>query len=160
MKVAHNTVVRFHYVLSDPDGREIERSSPERPVLALVGHRNLIAGLEQALMDQEPGATISATVEPEQGYGPRRDNLVQRVPKKYFREPARLKPGMTTVLSTKQGPRPVTVQKVGMSVVDVDLNHPMAGRTLVFQVELLDVRAADEAEIAHGHVHGDGGHQH
>src|SRR5690606_14351418 len=85
MKVAHNTVVRFHYVLSDPDGREIERSSPERPVLALVGHRNLIAGLEQALMDQEPGATISATVEPEQGYGPRRDNLVQRVPKKYFR---------------------------------------------------------------------------
>ena len=160
MKVAHNTVVRFHYVLSDPDGNEIERSSPERPIAALVGHGNLVAGLEQALMDQEPGATVSATVPPEQGYGARRDNLVQRVPKKYFREPARLKPGMTTTVQTKNGPRAVTVQKVGMSVVDVDLNHPMAGRTLVFQVELLDVRAADASEIAHGHVHGDGGQQH
>ena len=160
MKVAPNTVIRFHYTLSDPSGTEIERSSPDKPVTALVGHRNLVAGLEQALMDQEPGATVTATLTPDQGYGERKDNLVQRVPKKYFRDPARLKPGMGTVLSTKNGPRPVTVQKVGMSVVDVDLNHPMAGRTLVFQVELLDVRAADDAEVAHGHVHGSDGHQH
>lgn len=160
MKVAHNTVIRFHYTLSDPSGTELESSRGGKPVAALVGHRNLITGLEQALIDQEAGATVRVTVPPEQGYGARQDNLLQRLPKKYFKDAGRLRPGMTTVLSTREGPRPVTVHKVGMSVVDVDLNHPMAGRTLVFEVELLEVRAAAHEEVSHGHVHGDGGHQH
>jgi FKBP-type peptidyl-prolyl cis-trans isomerase SlyD len=69
-------------------------------------------------------------------------------------------PGATVVLRTNQGPRMVVVQKVGMSVVDVDLNHPMAGKTLKFDIEVVDVREANAEEIAHGHAHGDGGHKH
>jgi FKBP-type peptidyl-prolyl cis-trans isomerase SlyD len=54
----------------------------------------------------------------------------------------------------------VTIEKVGMSVVDVDLNHPMAGKDLHFEVEIVEVREASAVELEHGHVHGDGGHQH
>ena len=68
--------------------------------------------------------------------------------------------GVTVMLQTQQGPRPVTVQKVGMSVVDVDLNHPMAGKDLSFDIEIVEIRDATQEELAHGHVHGDGGHHH
>ena len=86
-------------------------------------------------------------------------NLTQRVPKKHFKG-VRLVPGMQTVLSTNFGPRAVTVQKVGMSVVDVDLNHPMAGKDLSFEIEVVEVREASAEELEHGHVHGEGGHEH
>jgi FKBP-type peptidyl-prolyl cis-trans isomerase SlyD len=67
---------------------------------------------------------------------------------------------MQVILNTSHGQRAVTIQKVGMSVVDVDLNHPMAGKALHFDITIVDVRAASEEELAHGHVHGDGGHHH
>jgi FKBP-type peptidyl-prolyl cis-trans isomerase SlyD len=67
---------------------------------------------------------------------------------------------MQVILPTQMGQRAMTVLKVGISVVDVDMNHPMAGKTLCFAVELLDVRDATDEEKAHGHAHGDGGHQH
>jgi FKBP-type peptidyl-prolyl cis-trans isomerase SlyD len=63
-------------------------------------------------------------------------------------------------MPTPQGQRAMTIQKVGMSVVDVDLNHPMAGKTLDFDVEVLDVRSATEIELQHRHAHGDGGVEH
>src|SRR3546814_15166692 len=67
---------------------------------------------------------------------------------------------MQVVLNTNFGPRAVTIQKVGMSVVDVDLNHPMAGKDLHFDIEVVDVREASQEEVEHGHVPGDGGHEH
>ena len=105
------------------------------------------------------GDTFEVTVTPEEAYGERREGLVQRVPRKHFKG-AKLTPGMQVVLPTDQGQRAMTVKKVGISVVDVDLNHPMAGKTLNFEVEILDVREATPEEISHKHVHGEGGHQH
>jgi len=99
------------------------------------------------------------TVLPEQAYGERRDGLVQRLPRKHFKN-QKLSVGMQIVVPTQMGPRPVTVEKIGLSVIDVDLNHPMAGKTLQFDVEVMDVRTASAEEIGHGHVHGDGGVQH
>ena len=82
------------------------------------------------------------------------------MPKKYFRDAEQLQPGMTTMLNTKDGRQQMaTVIKVGSSVIDVDLNHPMAGKTLTFAVEITDVREPTAEELAHGHVHGAGGHQ-
>ena len=72
----------------------------------------------------------------------------------------RLEAGMQVILQTNFGPRAVTIQKVGMSVVDVDLNHPMAGKDLRFAIEIVDVREASAEEVEHGHVHGEGGHHH
>ena len=67
---------------------------------------------------------------------------------------------MIAILQTEQGPRQVVVVKPGLSQVVVDTNHPLAGRELTFNVEILDVRAATEEELAHGHAHGVGGHNH
>lgn len=160
MQVEKNRVVRFHYVLSDADGGVIERSGSDQPLAVLWGSGGLIAGVERALEGKQAGDHIEVTVDAAEGYGERRDDLVQRVPKKYFRDGDRLRPGQVTQLQTKQGPRAVTVLKVGMSVIDVDGNHPLAGRTLNFAIDVVDVRDAEPEEIAHGHVHGHGGVEH
>lgn len=159
MKIEKNRVVRFHYTVSEPGQAPVETSRDRDPMAILVGHGNIIPGLEAAMMDKAEGDSFEVTVGPEEAYGERRDNFVQRVPKKHLRN-ARVRPGDQIVLETSMGPRAVTVVKVGATVVDVDLNHPMAGKTLQFQVEIVGVREAEQVEIEHGHVHGDGGVQH
>ena len=160
MKIEKDRVVRFHYTVSEV-GQEPIESSKDRgePLAILIGHNNIIPGLEKALMDKEAGENISVDVPAAEAYGERRDGLTQRIPKKHFGT-TKVAVGQQVVLQTNFGPRAVTVLKVGLSVVDVDLNHPMAGKDLHFDVEIVEVREASEEEIAHGHVHGDGGHQH
>lgn len=160
MQAEKDKVVCFHYRLSDTDGVEIESSHEREPMAVLHGHGGIIPGLEEAMAGCSAGDKFDVEVTPEQGYGVRREDYVQRVAKKYFRDPDQLKPGMATLLQTKDGPRSVSVLKVGSSVVDVDLNHPMAGRTLKFAIEITDVRDATPEEMAHGHAHGSGGHAH
>ena len=162
MQVAKNTVVAIHYTLTGDDGQVIESSRVAgRPIEALIGHGGIIPGLESALIDHAAGDRVEVAVDPAEAYGDRREDQVQRVPKKYFRDSNRLKPGMITNLAMKEGgQRTVTVVKVGSSVVDVDLNHPLAGLKLHFDVEIVSVREASAEEIAHRHVHGKGGVQH
>ena len=107
---------------------------------------------------REAGDSFQATVPAAEAYGERREGLSQRIPKKHFGA-QKLEPGMQVVLQPTSG-RAVTIEKVGMSVVDVDLNHPMAGKDLDFDIEIVEVREASEEELAHGHVHGEGGHHH
>jgi FKBP-type peptidyl-prolyl cis-trans isomerase SlyD len=161
MKAEKNSVVRFHYALADENGAQIESSHGGEPLTVLLGHGGIIAGVDEALVGHEAGDKLDVTVTPEKGYGERRDGLTQRVPKKYFRNADKLKPGMQTVLNVQGGgQRLVTVQKIGSSVIDVDLNHPMAGRTLKFAIEVVDVREGSAEEREHGHAHGPGGHEH
>ena len=159
MKIEENSVVRFHYSVCEPGQTAIESSRDREPLAILIGHGNIIPGLETAMKGREAGDKFDVTVEPADAYGERRDGLIQRVPRKHFKG-AHLAPGMQVVLPTAMGPRAMTVHKVGMSVVDVDLNHPMAGKTLSFDVEILDVREATGEEKEHGHVHGEGGVEH
>jgi len=161
MKIEANKVVSFHYTVNDGSPEPVD-SSRERgePLAVLIGHNNIIPGLEKALIGRETGDRFEVTVTPDEGYGPRREDFTQRVAKKYFEDAEHLKPGMTTVLNTREGgPRQVTVSKVGSSVIDVDLNHPLAGKTLTFDIEITDVRDAAAEEIAHKHVHA-AGHSH
>jgi FKBP-type peptidyl-prolyl cis-trans isomerase SlyD len=159
MKIEKDRVVRFHYAVSEAGQEALENSREGEPLAILFGHGNIIPGLEKALEGHEAGDTFSADVAAVDAYGEKRDNLSQRVPKKHF-EGQRLEPGMQVVLNTNFGPRAVTIQKVGMSVVDVDLNHPMAGKDLHFDIDIVEVREATAEELEHGHVHGDGGHHH
>jgi FKBP-type peptidyl-prolyl cis-trans isomerase SlyD len=160
MKVEKDKVISMHYQLSDEAGEQIESSRGREPMTFLFGHGNIIPGLEQAMTDHVAGDKFDVIVPAKDAYGERREVFVQRVPKKYFRDPDHLAPGMHTVLNTKDGHRSVTVIKVGSSVVDVDLNHPLAGKTLRFGVEITDIREATPEELEHGHVHGPGGHHH
>ncbi len=159
MSIEKNSVVTFHYTVAESGKAQLETSKDGNALTVLVGHGAIIPGLEEALIGKQAGDAVEVTIAPEQGYGERRDGLTQRIPKKLFKG-AKLSPGMQVVLPTEMGQRAMTILKVGMSVVDVDLNHPMAGKSLDFSVEILDVRAASEEEIAHGHVHGEGGVQH
>ena len=162
MNVEANKVVSFHYSVSD-GGSEPVDSSRERgePLTVLIGHGNIIPGLEKALLGRAVGDRFEISVAPAEAYGERRANFTQRVPKKYFEDAEHLQPGMSTVLNTREaGPRMVVVHKIGSSVIDVDLNHPLAGKTLTFDVEITDIRDASEEEIAHRHAHGAGGHEH
>lgn len=161
MQAEKDKVVGFHYLLRDASGVEVENSHARDPLEILLGHGNVIPGLEAAISGHVVGDRFDVVVAPEQGYGERREDATQRVPKKYFRDAEQLRNGMTTVLNTKGGRQQVvTVRKVGSSVIDVDLNHPMAGKTLHFSVEITSVRDATAGEAEHGHVHGPGGHEH
>jgi FKBP-type peptidyl-prolyl cis-trans isomerase SlyD len=161
MNIDNKKVVSFHYTLKNDQGEEIESSRErENPMVYLHGAGNIIPGLEKAMQGKAAGDQFEVTVGPAEAYGERNENAVQRVPAKHFGEGRRLKPGQLVVLNTQQGPRQVTVLKVGRFNVDVDSNHPLAGQSLTFNVEVTDVRDATEEEASHGHVHGPGGVEH
>ena len=164
MKAARNTVVTFHYAVREAGeaGGRIEDSRERgQPLFALLGYRQLVPGIEHALEGREAGERFEVELAPADAYGERREGMIQRVPKKYFRHADKLKPGMQTVLETREGgQRLVTVHKVGMSSIDVDHNHPLAGKSLHFDIEITAVRAATPEELEHGHAHPDGAHHH
>ena len=159
MKIEKDRVVRFHYAVAEQGAEPVESSQGGEPLAILAGHGNIIPGLEKAMEGREAGEKFAVDVPAVEAYGEKRDGLTQRVPKKHFGD-QRLEPGMQVVLNTNFGPRAVTIEKVGMSVVDVDLNHPMAGKDLHFDIDVVDVREATAEELEHGHVHGEGGHHH
>jgi FKBP-type peptidyl-prolyl cis-trans isomerase SlyD len=158
--IEKNRVVTLHYILRDEQGAVIDTSSGRVPLSYLHGKGNIIPGLEQALAGKTAGDKLDVTVAPEQGYGRRDDRLVQIVPRNRFGEVSDLKPGMQVRTSGPQGARLVTVVGVDRDFVTVDGNHPLAGRTLNFSVEIAEVRKATHQEVSHGHVHGPGGHAH
>ena len=119
-----------------------------------------LPALEDKLTGLDVGASISVTLQPHEAYGPRRDDAVQRIPIKHLMIEGKPKVGMTVQINTRDKPVNAVVTKVGKFNVDVDMNHPLAGKTLQFAVEIVDVRDATMEEIAHRHAHGPGGHQH
>lgn len=160
MNIAKNRVVTLNYTLRDEQGTVIDSSSGRAPLAYLHGKGNIIPGLEEALDGKAAGDKLDVTVPPERGYGPRDERLVQIVPKERFGEVQGLAPGMQVRANGPQGPRLVTVVRIDRDFVTVDGNHPLAGRTLHFSVEVADVRKATHEEVSHGHVHGPHGHEH
>jgi FKBP-type peptidyl-prolyl cis-trans isomerase SlyD len=160
MTIEKDRVVHFHYTVRDDGGEILETTEGRQPQPILYGHGSVPKGIEEALAGHVSGDQVAVRLAPEEAYGERRENWTKRVSKKHLPRTGRLRPGMTVRLQTEQGPRTVTVVKVGHTVVDVDLNHPLAGRALNFELSVIDVREASPEEIAHGHVHGPGGHQH
>lgn len=160
MQIARNKVVSVHYTLRDEQGTVIDSSSGRGPLTYLHGKGAIIPGLEHALSGRAAGDKLDVTVAPEQGYGVRDERLVQIVARTKFGDVAGLAPGMQVRANGPQGPRIVTVVSVDRDFVTVDGNHPLAGRTLNFSLEVAEVRKATHEEISHGHVHGPGGHHH
>lgn len=160
MKIADDKVVSIHYTLKDAAGTVLDASAAGEPLAYLHGAGNIIPGLENALEGKQAGDRLSITVTPAEGYGERDERLVQAVPRSAFKGVERLAPGMQFQAQGPQGTRLVVVTQVAADVVTVDANHPLAGQTLHFEVEVADVRDATREELEHGHVHGPGGHHH
>ncbi len=160
MIIGDDAVVSFHYTLRDDTGSINESSEGGRPVVYLHGRNSIVPGLERELTGKKSGDKFTATVTPEDGYGARNENAVQRVPLKHIATRGPFVAGQLVVVNTRDGGRQARVVKVGHFNVDLDLNHPLAGRTLTFDIEVVGVRAATEEELAHGHAHGPGGHGH
>jgi len=160
MNIADKKVVSFHYTVSNAAGEQVESSRERDPMSYLHGSGNIIPGLEKAMDGKTAGEQFKVTIEPADAYGERNESGVQRVPAKHFKGAGRLEPGQVVTLQTRNGPMQATVVKVGRFNVDIDRNHPLAGQSLTFDVEITDVRDATEEEISHGHVHGAGGVTH
>lgn len=160
MLVSKNTVVTFDYTLTDTEGAVLDTSRGGEPLSYLHGAGGIIPGLESQMEGKNVGDEFKATVAPEDAYGVRRDDLVAPVSRKAFQGINEIKPGMQFQANTQQGPRVVTVVAVEGDEVTIDANHELAGKTLVFDVKVVNVREASQDELAHGHAHGPGGHHH
>ena len=156
--VEKNTVVSFHYVLKDTESGDIIESSRDtgQPVVFMVGAGEIIPGLETRMIGMKSGETRTIEVPPEEAYGTRNPDLIQKAPREYFQN-VPLEVGLPLQAQTPEG------RTISMVVVDfddetvtVDLNHPLAGRTLTFEVEVLSIREATPDEILHRHAHGPG----
>lgn len=160
MQISADSVCTFHYILKDENGVQLESSREGEPMTYLHGHDSLLKGLEEALVGKKAGDTFSVTLPPHLAFGEKNDDSELRVPLSQLRGAKKWEPGMMAVIQTDQGHQQVTIVKVGHTMATVDTNHPMAGKTLAFEVEVMEVREASGEELLHGHVHGAGGHHH
>ena len=156
MPIAHNDVVTIYYTLKDDADKVIDSSSGGEPLAYLHGHGNIIPGLERELAGKSVGDRLTVRVPAAEGYGEYDRALVQKVPRRALKGIANLRVG----LRLQAGHQAVTVTHIAGDMVTLDGNHPLAGQNLNFDVEIAGVRPATEEELAHGHVHGDGGHHH
>jgi FKBP-type peptidyl-prolyl cis-trans isomerase SlyD len=160
MLVARDTVVTIHHTLKNDAGEVLDSSAGGEPLAYIHGGGNIIAGLEEALEGRTAGDRVAVAVPAAKAYGEHDASLVQQVPRRAFQSGGDLKAGMRFTAQTEHGPRQVVVTRVAGDMVTVDGNHPLAGQALNFDVEITAVRVASDEELAHGHVHGHGGHHH
>ena len=157
MKIAQGSAVKVHYHLTDASGKLIDSSNGKAPMAYLHGHKHLVTGVERALAGREVGAKFNVEVSPEDGYGPRDPSLDVSIPLAMFPASSleHLKPG-----AMFEGPHPsdsnrsaaFTVIEVGDTQVHCTANHPLAGMTLHFNLEVMEVREATAAELRQGRV--------
>ena len=161
MQIAANKAVSIDYTLTNEDGEVIDSSVGQAPLVYLHGARNIIAGLERALEGKQAGDELEVTIEPEDAYGDYSVELVAVLNRSMFEGVDQLEVGMQFHASAPDGGMQiVTIRDIDGEDVTVDGNHPLAGQRLNFKVKVVEVRDANAEELAHGHVHGAGGHHH
>ena len=161
MLIANQHVVAIDYTLSNDAGEVIDSSAGAEPLVYLHGAGNIIAGLEKALAGKAVGDELDVSIEPQDAYGEYSAELITNLGREMFEGVDQLEVGMQFHASAPDGGMQiVTIRDIDGDQVTIDGNHPLAGQQLNFKVKVVSVRAASEEELAHGHVHGEGGHQH
>ena len=160
MQIAERTVASFHYTLTNDAGDVLDSSQGREPLTYLHGASNIVPGLESQMSGRVAGDRFDADVAAAEGYGEYVAELVQVVPRASFAGIDDLAVGMQFQAQTGQGALPVVITEIDGDDVTVDGNHPLAGETLHFAIEIVEVREASVEEVLHGHVHGAGGHHH
>ena len=164
IKIGKNMVASVHYTGTLPDsGETFDSSEGREPLTFLVGHGQMIPGFEEELQGSKAGDKKSFTLTADRAYGQRDDEAVLQIPRSQFaqlEESSKLEIGFQLVAQMPHGPAPFTVTELTEDTVTADFNHALAGKDLTFDVEVMDVRAASEEELSHGHAHGPDGHHH
>jgi FKBP-type peptidyl-prolyl cis-trans isomerase SlyD len=156
--IENGKVAGINYVLKNDAGEVVDKSSEEHPLYYLHGHHNLVPGLEKALAGKAVGDHVSVVVPPEEGYG-RRQGKSQKMRRSEFPDDAVIEKGARFVVRTREGKAiPIWITKIMGPTITIDHNHPMAGKNLHFDVDILAIRDATEEELTHGHAHGPDGH--
>lgn len=165
MKIDKHTVASVTYTL-EVDGELVEKTDQSNPLTFLVGVGMMIPGFEQQLLGKQAGDTYAITVQPEEGYGDTDPQAIVDLPKDVFKIDGELQEDMLVegniIPMQDQNGNALqgVILEVGEETVKLDFNHMLAGKTLQFTGEVLEVRPATQEEISHGHVHGPGGHHH
>ena len=171
MKIENEKVVTLQYSLSvindDNSETHVEKTTEENPLVFLAGIGMMIPMFEQQIMGKAIADTFDFVLNPEDGYGLHQADNVAQLPINIFFDPEgkfdseKIKVGTFVPMMDNQGNQHMgLVQKIGLENVEMDFNHPMAGKKLHFTGVISDVRQATEEELSHGHVHGPGGHHH
>jgi len=158
MHIKANTVASLRYTLKNSKGDLLDQADTAHPFIYLHGANNIVVGLEKELAGKIAKDTLQVIVSPEEGYGVRNDTLTQEIPRKMFKsmDPTMLVVGAQFEAQTNAGIEVITIVAVTDETVSIDANHPLAGESLYFDIEVLSVREASAEEIAHGHVHSAG----
>jgi FKBP-type peptidyl-prolyl cis-trans isomerase SlyD len=159
MQIGEKKAVTIHYTLKDDAGEVLDSSEGRDPLTYLHGVGNIVPGLEAALDGKAAGDSVTATLTPEQGYGQRDEKAIRNVPRRKLPS-GKVAVGTQFRMQTEDGVAIGTVKALRGDYATVDLNHPLAGKTLHFEVKVVEVRDATEEELSHGHVHSPGDHHH
>lgn len=150
MGIEHGSKVSIHYNLK-VDGKKVDSSEGRQPLVFKFGSGEMIPGFEEEIADLKTGDKKNFTVKPERGYGERRNEAVQKVPKKAFKDTEGLGVGSVVAIQAPEGSHfQATVMDISDEEVTLDLNHPLAGKTLDFEVEIVGVEAAPSPIIKPG----------
>lgn len=162
MKITSDKVITINYILKDDKGVVIDQSS-DASFAYLHGHQNIIPGLESALEDRQKGDSFNLVIEPKDAYGEYNPEITQVIPRSAFGD-TELEVGMQFHAESDGGqPVLITISEINGDDITIDGNPPLAGVTLHYDVDVMDVRDATEEELSHGHVHAHGegcGHEH
>ena len=155
--IAKNKVVSLSYCLKDAQGEELDRADNDKPLEYLHGMGELVPGLENALTGLKVGDKKDVTVKPEEGYGEVMSDLKMQVERKMFPADQKIAIGMQFMAELGDGRKhPFRVVEMQEDNINIDGNHPLAGQTLHFSVEVMGLRDAKPEELEHGHSHGEG----
>lgn len=159
--IKNGKVVDLIYTLKSTEGEVLDEASKEEPFSYLHGAQQIVPGLESALEGLKVGDKKDVTVSPSEGYGEHNPSLKLTVNRSQFPEGMEIEEGMSFEASGADGQGMMfTIESIRGDQVDLDGNHPLAGETLHFSVEVLTVREATDEEMEHGHAHGPEGHGH
>lgn len=161
MALQANKVVTFNYILKDDNGALLDSTEKGGPFSFISGNHQILPGLEEAIGNMIIGSKKNIKLAAADAYGEYDENAVQKINRTLFPEEAELEIGMTYFAHSPEGQHlQFVITEMENDDITVNFNHPLAGKNLEFDVELLDVRDATPEEISHGYVHGPGGHHH
>ncbi len=160
MQIGKNTAVAIDYTLTIDGGFVVDASEKGHPLWYLHGHGNIIPGLEKALVGLATGDKKTVEVSPEEGYGAYDKDRVHEVPKSRFPQGSYSVGDVVTATSPDGHEMEAKITAMDAKHFTLDFNHELAGKTLTFAITVADVRQASKEELAHGHIHGPGGHHH